>query len=207
MPWFEIARRRQTRMCSIAAEGNDEALDKHPIGRQPHRTRRKLPWYDLRPGQLVDLNLPQFRESSPGLVIIEPESMRLLDPMTTQTDADEPARSTISVPSPRSRDHGSALCRFEVSSGGQYEIRASAFAPSGESNSFYVSIDRKPVRPDRRQPARRLGTGLQSTTARPSTPPPERKRPTSWLLAFIRSTCATARAERESTRSSLYARI
>jgi polygalacturonase len=93
-------------------------------------------------GDLVDLNLPLFRETSPGLVTIDAPKMRLLDPMTSETDADDPSRPYITVPSPGSRDHGSALCRFEVPQAGDYEVWVHAFGPSGESNSFYVAIDR-----------------------------------------------------------------
>ena len=66
--------------------------------------------------------------------------MRLLDPMTVQTD--EASGNYITVPPSASRDHGSALCRFEVSEAGDYEIWVHAFAASGESNSFYAAIDR-----------------------------------------------------------------
>lgn len=96
----------------------------------------------VRSGELVDLNLPLFRETSPGLVTIQAPKMRLLDPMTLEADADDPSRTCIVVPSPGSRDHGSALCRFEVSQAGDYEIWVHAFAPSGEANSFYVAVDR-----------------------------------------------------------------
>ncbi len=128
----------------MAAEGSDEALDS--IRLEDSDTRRaKTALARLTPGALVESSLPSFRESSPGLVVIEAESMRLLDPMIVQSDTSEPPRAFIVVPTSRSRDHGSALCRFEVLKPGPYEIWARGFAPSGESNSFYVSIDRAPL--------------------------------------------------------------
>jgi hypothetical protein len=125
----------------VAVEGGDEALDS--IRLENNDTQRaKTDLARLTPGALVDSKLPLFRVASPGLVVIAAESMRLLDPMTVQSDSSEPPCDFITVPAPRSRDQGSALCRFEVPKAGQYEIWARAFASSGESNSFYVSIDR-----------------------------------------------------------------
>ncbi len=114
---------------SVRLEASDTSLAKTALAR-------------LGPGELVDLNLPVFQEKSPGLVAIDAPSMRLLDPMTTEADTGEPKLACIAVPPSGSRDHGAALCRFEVSEAGEYEAWVEAFAPSGESNSFYVTIDR-----------------------------------------------------------------
>ncbi len=126
----------------VAAEGVAEALD--TIRLEGNDTRQaKTALSRLEPGELIDLNLPLFHETSPGLIAIEAERMRMLDPMSTQSD--KPSLKYITVPSPGSRDHGSALCRFEISEAGEYELWARTFAPSGESNSFYVTINRGPL--------------------------------------------------------------
>ena len=147
--WFRNTRDAVVRDCTappdtnvfVAAEGSGGALDSIRLeGNDTSRAKTALA--RLMPGELVDLNLPLFRASSPGLVVIKARSMRLLDPMAVQTDPDEPSRTYVSVPTTQSRDHGSALCRFEISEAGEYEIRVHAFASSGESNSFYASIDR-----------------------------------------------------------------
>jgi hypothetical protein len=120
----------------IAAEGS-----KNIRLESNHTEQAKTALAQIEPGALVDLNLPLFQETSPGQVAIEAGAMRLLDPMTAQ--GDETSGSYITVPPSASRDHGSALCRFEISEAGEYEIWIHAFAPSGESNSFYAAIDRR----------------------------------------------------------------
>ncbi len=125
----------------VAAEGSDEVLNSIRL-EDNHTGQAKTALGRLQPGDMVNRNLPLFRESSPGLVVIEAESMRLLDPMTARLDAKERSRTYIAVPGPRSRDRGSARCRFEVSEPGRYEIQVRAFAASGETNSFYASVDR-----------------------------------------------------------------
>lgn len=96
-------------------------------------------------GELLTQNLPLFRETSGGLVKIEAESMRLLDPMSAQTHGDDPTAHHIEVDLSHSRGRGSALCRFTITEPDEYEIWARAFGGSGEANSFYASIDQSQV--------------------------------------------------------------
>ncbi len=124
----------------IAAEGSENVRLE-----SCNTNRAKTALAQIESGALIDLNLPLFHETSPGLVSIEAGAMRLLDPMTAQTAADASSLRYITVPPSALRDHGSALCRFEVSEAGEYEIWVHAFAPSGESNSFYATIDRGPL--------------------------------------------------------------
>ncbi len=128
----------------VAVEGPTETMDS--IRFEAHDTHQaKTALARLKPGELVELNLPLFQETSAGLIAIEAESMRLLDPMMVQTGTAEPSHNYVFVPPSSSRDHGSALCRFEILEAGEYEIWGHVFADSGESNSFYVSIDRGPL--------------------------------------------------------------
>ena len=99
----------------------------------------------LRPGQLVDLSLPLFGESSPGLIVIDAAAMRLLDPMKKQTDDRDPQQAYIAVPVDHSWNRGSALGRFTVTKAGQYKIWVRAYGASGEANSFFTAIDRGPL--------------------------------------------------------------
>lgn len=126
----------------IATEGAKEALD--TIRLEANETENaKETLVRLAPGEMIDRNLPLFREKSPGLVEIDTTKMRLLAPMAAYEEPSSP--SYIAVPPPGSRDHGSALCRFEITEAGKYELSVQAFADSGETNSFYTSIDHGPL--------------------------------------------------------------
>ncbi|MFO7907691.1 MAG: glycosyl hydrolase family 28 protein [Pirellulaceae bacterium] len=105
----------------------------------------EIPLAELETGELVEQNVPLFSETSPGLVEIEAEAMRLLDPMTARVDSEQPSGKYITVDLSHSRDRGSALCRFQISRPAEYEIWVRAFGGSGESNSFYTAIDRGPL--------------------------------------------------------------
>lgn len=128
---FIVAEGDEKTWESIRLEGNETGAAKTDLARKA-------------PGELIDSLLPMFRETSPGVCFIEAESLRLLDPMTARSETEEKPATFIEVPPPHSRDHGSALCRFEISEAGSYEIRARVFAASGEDNSFYAAVDRGP---------------------------------------------------------------
>ena len=53
-----------------------------------------------------------------------------------------PSGQCILTPEGEGRDRGEALCRFEVSTPGDYVIWVRAFGPSGVSDSFYAAVDR-----------------------------------------------------------------
>lgn len=95
----------------------------------------------LGPGELFLDGLPCFGETSPGRIAVEAEAMRLLDPMAAQADASLSSGRYVVVPGPGQRDRGSAACRFELASEGEYAVRVHAFGPSGEENSFYIRVD------------------------------------------------------------------
>ena len=126
----------------IGAEGDQKMLDTIVL-KDNNITPWKTPLKRFGPGELINMSLPLFPEKSPGMVVIDATKMRLLDPMAAHDD--EPSHPYITVPPPGSRDHGSALCRFEITKAGEYEIWVQAFASSGETNSFYASIDRGPL--------------------------------------------------------------
>jgi hypothetical protein len=91
----------------------------------------------LPPGGLLNADLPLFAETSPGLVLVEPAKLRLHRPMQVVGEA-------IEVPVGQGRDSGSARCRFTVSEAGNYVVWVRVFAPSGESDSFHLSLGDQP---------------------------------------------------------------
>ncbi len=97
------------------------------------------------PGELVISGLPKFDEAPPGVVVVEAEAMWLAEPMAVETDADQPAKRHIAVPPPGNRDRGSAYGCFEVSTPGEHVVWVRAMGTSGDSDSFYASIDREPL--------------------------------------------------------------
>lgn len=127
----------------VAAEGEPAALD--TVRLEANDTRAAATAFArFQPGEMVDRLLPLFQETSPGQVAIEAEAMRVLDPMTVQSEGELPSGGSIAAPVSAARDTGAALCRFEVSVAGEYEIWVRAIGESGETNSFYASIDRGP---------------------------------------------------------------
>lgn len=127
----------------VAATGTGPALD--GIRLTANDTRQAAtPLRRLAPGELVASGLPKFAETSPGLVAVEAEAMWLVEPMSVEGDADRPSDRYIIVPAPGNRDRGDAYGRFDVSTPGEYVVWARAFGDSGESDSFYASIDRAP---------------------------------------------------------------
>ncbi|MHB8901701.1 MAG: glycoside hydrolase family 28 protein, partial [Thermoguttaceae bacterium] len=125
----------------VAAEGSPDTIDSVRL-ESCDTGQAKTSLARLGPGELVDLNLPALGKASAGTVAIDAPAMRLLDPMAAESGGDDLKEAFIVAPLSASRDHGTALCRFEVAEAGPYEIWAEAFAPSGESNSFFVSVDR-----------------------------------------------------------------
>lgn len=127
----------------VAATGTAPALDR--IRLQANDTRHAAtPLRRLAPGELIASGLPLFRETSPGLVVMEADQLWLVEPMAVQTDAERPSDRHIAVATPGSREQGGAYGRFEISTPGEYVLWARTFGPSAESDSFYVSIDGGP---------------------------------------------------------------
>ncbi len=91
----------------------------------------------LPPGGLLNAGLPLVSETSPGLVLVEPAKMRLHRPMQAVGEA-------VEVPIGQGRDVGSARCRFTVAEAGDYVVWVRVFAPSGESDSFHLSLGDQP---------------------------------------------------------------
>lgn len=81
-------------------------------------------------------SLPLFRESAPGTIQIPAVEMALATPMEARDGA-------IAVPLEGERDRGTARARFELRERGTYVIQVEALAPSGESDSFYLTIDER----------------------------------------------------------------
>ncbi len=74
----------------VAATGAPPALDR--IRLQANDTRlAATPLRRLAPGELVASGLPPFRETSPGLVVIEADQLWLVEPMAVQTGAERPS--------------------------------------------------------------------------------------------------------------------
>lgn len=149
--WLINTRRAEIRECQVpagtvafvAAEGEGEMLDSVRL-KDNETDQATRPFVRLKPGELLDIGLPLFRENSPGRIVIEVPTMRLLDPMSVRKDVKGPPVDCIMVPRSGMRDAGAALCRFQVSAPGEYEIWVLAFGDSGETDSFYASIDRGP---------------------------------------------------------------
>jgi hypothetical protein len=125
----------------VAAESNDEEMLDCVRLEANDIDRATKPFVRLRPGELLGIGLPLFRENTTGRVVIDASAMRLLDPMAVHTDAEGDAEQYIVVPPTGMRGAGAALCRFEVTSPGEYEIWVLAFGKSGETDSLYASVD------------------------------------------------------------------
>ena len=82
--------------------------------------------------------LPLFRETESGTVRVAVETMKLTAPMRVKAEA---GVTSIGVLLEGGRDRGTARARFELSEAGRYVVKVHAIAPSGESDSFYLSID------------------------------------------------------------------
>lgn len=140
--WLTRVRDIQFRACTapantkvyVAYEGTDPDT---VTFRDCDTTAAKTPLLALPAGGLLTQNLPVLPETSPGLVLIDPTAMRLTPPMQT-------VESAIETPLGHDRDHGAARCRFTVSEPGDYGVWVHVLAPSGEANSFFLSIDRGP---------------------------------------------------------------
>lgn len=85
--------------------------------------------------------LPAFRETSPGVFEIEAARMKLSTPMCVVNEPEEGGLAAISVPLEGGRDRGTARACLAIREPGRYVILAEAFAPSGESDSFYLAVD------------------------------------------------------------------
>jgi polygalacturonase len=128
----------------VVAEGDDDEL-KSLVLKDNDTRQAKQPLSLLKPGEMLAATLPVFREKSPGLVVFEAEDMQLTRPMIVHDDPILPSGKYIEVPVGNSRDLGSARCRFEVSTEGEYVVWVRGFAPSSETDSFHASIDRGPA--------------------------------------------------------------
>jgi len=150
--WFLDMQRAAVRNC-IAPTGTGtflavEASDHEAAGivlvdndlSKAQRAVHKLP-----EGGLLTAQLPVLGEQSPGLVVLEAESLLLAPPMQALTEPAVASGTVIGVPLSGGRDLGAARCRFEVSTPGDYVIWVHVFAESGEADSFYASIDRGSV--------------------------------------------------------------
>jgi hypothetical protein len=123
----------------VAAEGDNGSLDSIQVDAN-EMGERTQPLVRLRPGELLGLGLPLFRQQSTGRIEIDASAMRLLDPLVSQNSQAD-GQSFISVPHSGMRDRGAALCRVEIENPGEYEIWVRAFGDSGETDSFYAAMD------------------------------------------------------------------
>jgi hypothetical protein len=98
-------------------------------------TRAQTPLRLLPPGGLFSEGSPVMTETSAGLFVIDPAKMRLIPPMKDMGDG-------VETPANQGRDLGAAICRLQVTTPGEYVAWVRVLAPSGESNSFYLSLDR-----------------------------------------------------------------
>jgi hypothetical protein len=89
----------------------------------------------------ADEESPLFAETSPGLILIPCERMRIIPPMVVQSDPAEGKERYVEVPAGTGRDRGRATCRFEIKQAGRYVFYVRALAPTGESDSFYFALD------------------------------------------------------------------
>lgn len=149
--WLVNTREVQVRRCRapagasvfVAAEDNGDALNSIRVeANEADQTTKQF--VRLKPGELHGTGLPLFQENSSGRIVIDALAMRLLDPMTVHAEVEGSAERCILVPKSGMRDSGAALCRFNVSTAGEYEIWVLAFGDSGETDSFYASVDRGP---------------------------------------------------------------
>ena len=93
------------------------------------------------PGEMVRRSLPLLRETKPGLVVVRPDALKLTAPMTAVDEPQAAPGRAIEVPLMMGRDAGTALARFTVSEAGTYRVWARVYAPSGEANSYWLTID------------------------------------------------------------------
>lgn len=104
-------------------------------------TEALIPLARLKRGALLSADLPEFTEHQPGIICIQAEKMRLVSPMAVVPDSVSGSGCAIEVPLAAGREAGSARCRFRLAAAGDYVIWVQALAPSGESDSFYLSLD------------------------------------------------------------------
>ena len=104
-------------------------------------SKAATPQITLKHGELLTKELPEFSERSPGIIAIPAEKMRLAHPMTIVSDSAIPSGHAIEVPLTGAHESGSARCRFNIADAGDYVIWVHALGPSGESDSFYVTMD------------------------------------------------------------------
>jgi hypothetical protein len=144
--WFIDTDRVALRRCT-APEGTKTYLAVEPetagavVMDACDTSNAATPLARLKRGELLAADLPAFRERSPGLVVIQADTMRLSHPMAAVSDAALPSARAIEVPLAGGREAGSARCRFAVAEAGDYVVWVRALAPSGEADSFYVAID------------------------------------------------------------------
>jgi len=146
--WFLGVRQALLEGCSVTdgtkvflvVEGDDPQTAGIRLGENDLPTVRE-PVQHVAPGGLVRQALPQIPEHGPGLVLIQPDQLLLAPPMATVDEPEAAPGKAIEVPLDKGRDIGTAQCRFIVSQAGDYHVWAKVYAPSGESNSYYLSID------------------------------------------------------------------
>ncbi len=137
--WLTRVRDIQFRTCAAPADTKVyvayEGTDPDTVTfRACDTAAAKTPLLALPAGGLLSHSLPLLPETSPGLVLIDPTAMWLTPPMQTVENA-------IEAPLGHGRDRGSARCRFTVSEPGDYAVWVHVLAPTGEANSFFLSID------------------------------------------------------------------
>lgn len=150
--WFLNVQRAAVRDC-VAPPGTGtflavEASDHKAAGIvliANDLSEAQRPLHTLPEGGLLTAQLPVFRERSPGLVVLEAESLLLVPPMQAQAEPAVASGTVVGVALSGGRGRGMARCRFEVSTPGDYMIWVHVFAESGEADSFYASVDRGPV--------------------------------------------------------------
>jgi len=116
----------------VALEGTDAKV---VTMRNCNTANATTPLQLLAPGGLLLSGMPLVRETSPGLVLVDPTKMKLSPPMHVVGQA-------IEAPIGQGRELGSARCRFVLSQAGEYVVRVHVLAPSSESDSFHVALDR-----------------------------------------------------------------
>ncbi len=99
----------------------------------------------LPPGGLLKERLPLLKPEAPGRFRIEAEDLYRFTPMVKVADATATGGQCVMVPLGGGRDTGGAACRLAVSEAGPYELWVRVLAPSGESDSYYVSLDNQPA--------------------------------------------------------------
>ncbi len=99
------------------------------------------PLLHLAPGAFVRQALPLIPERRPGLVLFRPDQLLLAHPMVTVDEPEAAPGKAIEVPLHQGRDVGTAQARFAITQAGDYRVWAKVYAPSGESNSYWLAID------------------------------------------------------------------